>query len=416
MTPVEKRVRRRLTAVVVVLFGSTLGWAGPRTKVVNEPYSAEFRTRVRKAIQAGVEFLRAEQMRGESAGPLFADLEYQGAAAVTWVLRRAGVANDDPALVAASTHLRSQPPKTAEETSLVLLSLCVVPLAAGDPFSTDTQEGTPAALSSDDESSMRSLVKSLLARQVNDDPTRKLMDFSSQGGWGSSDRADIGYATVPDTYLALIALEAAARRGADVPAKVYLEALQLLLGMQAAKGRAVSLRMSEVKGPERYEWTEKAQARGYSWSRPSNDTPSGFDTAAAAVGLIVCQDALQKEAQFTPELRARTKKAIRDAIAWVQQNYDVSKNPVTGDYKLFRSSVPRLYHHNWLQSLCRLALHARMRFIGKHDWYAEGAEYLLKSQGLNGGWGGLWWENCYPLLFLQRASLASVAPAVTEGE
>ena len=57
-----------------------------------------------------------------------------------------------------------------------------------------------------------------------------------------------------------------------------------------------------------------------------------------------------------------------------------------------------------------------MRFFGTHDWYQEGAEQLLKTQTADGSWGAIWWSNCYPLLFLLRASLSSVVPVITPSE
>src|SRR5207248_8754309 len=186
------------------------------------------------------------------------------------------------------------------------------------------------------------------------------------------------------TYLALLGLESAARSGAQVPAKVFLTASALLVGWQAPKGRPVTVKMNEIRGADRFEWTETAKARGFGWSGCLSDTPSGYETAAGAAGLVVCQDALQGDRAFTSVLRQQARVAIRDAIAWVQQNYDITKNPVLGKASNAKDKEAKelegsLYHHHWLQSLARLAIHARMRFIGTHDWYQEGAEALMKT-------------------------------------
>lgn len=432
------RVRTSLScaalALVVVMGGLPApreAAAGPAAKkVADAEYPAEFRSRVRKAIASGLEHVRARQMIDAPTGRapfeqrLSEGIEYETAAAVTWVLRRAAVPGDDPALAKAARTLRARSPANMDEAVLVLLALTAEPLPDGNPFAIAEAKtggkGAPA-LAPEDRQILERTAKFVLDRQVQSDPILARAGlgraYDDGGGWGTYLGGDVKNdgADVPTTCLALLGLEGAARRGVSVPARTWIAALDLLLGWQAPKGPTTSLRMNEVRGADRFEWTESAKARGFGWAGTLSEEPSGYDTASGAIGLVVCQDALQKEKGFTRDLKQRTRAGIRDALAWIQQHYDITKNPVVGKKRASDLEEP-LYHHHWLQGLARLCIHSRMRFLGTHDWYQEGAEVLLKTQQEDGSWAAIWWENCYALLFLMRASFVSVVPVVTESE
>lgn len=423
------RVRLRLLCLLGVLavagpLPAPEALAGSPSKVADEPYPAELRARVRKAIELGLKHLRTRQMLPVEITPGLDGSDFQEAAAVRWVLRRAGVPSDDPAFAEASKRLHARAPNDVEEASLLLLALCSQPLVGADPFA-DVEapggKGVGAGMTPEDRALMNRAVGLLLKRQIKPGAGLGALGkkHDSAGGWecASSVRTEdrLAFADVPTTYLALLGLESAARSGAEVPAGTWLSALGLLLGWQAPEGPKVTLRMNTVRGKDRLEWTEPAQARGFGWSGSLSDTPSGYDTVAAALSLAMCQDALQKERGFTKDLRRRTRLALRDALAWVQQSYDIKANPVTGKGVSDVVTGP-LYHHHWLQGLARLGIHARMRFIGTHDWYQEGAEELLRTQGSGGAWNAIWWSNCYAMLFLMRASLHSITPVVTVSE
>ena len=64
----------------------------------------------------------------------------------------------------------------------------------------------------------------------------------------------------------------------------------------------------------------------------------------------------------------------------------------------------------------RLAVHARMRFFGSHDWYLEGAKNLMKAQAADGALAELTTDHCGAMLFLMRASSPAIAPALKESD
>ena len=65
----------------------------------------------------------------------------------------------------------------------------------------------------------------------------------------------------------------------------------------------------------------------------------------------------------------------------------------------------------YLYGLERVGDLTSRHLIGKHDWYREGAEYLLRRQMVSGGWGGGILDTCFALLFLKR----STTPVATTG-
>jgi hypothetical protein len=44
--------------------------------------------------------------------------------------------------------------------------------------------------------------------------------------------------------------------------------------------------------------------------------------------------------------------------------------------------------------------------LGERDWYAEGAEYLVREQHADGGWGRKIEDTCFALLFLRRTTFS----------
>lgn len=54
-----------------------------------------------------------------------------------------------------------------------------------------------------------------------------------------------------------------------------------------------------------------------------------------------------------------------------------------------------------LFGISRLGLASGRRYIGTHDWFKDGADYLVKTQQADGSWGDTW-ETAFGVLFLAR--------------
>jgi hypothetical protein len=63
----------------------------------------------------------------------------------------------------------------------------------------------------------------------------------------------------------------------------------------------------------------------------------------------------------------------------------------------------------YLYALERAGMLTGVEKIGSHDWYAEGAKYLLDHQRADGSWPGgeeeeAVWNTCFAILFLKRST------------
>ena len=129
--------------------------------------------------------------------------------------------------------------------------------------------------------------------------------------------------------------------------------------------------------------------------------PTGSMTSAGIASLILCQQAVHRKAQFLSGYKAKTRVAIRDALAWIEEYYSVDENP-------FGSTG---WWHYYLYNLERSAVLLDMRFIGTRDWYFEGANALMSTQGGTGAMGGTI-NTAFAILFLKRATVPAMTSAL----
>jgi hypothetical protein len=111
--------------------------------------------------------------------------------------------------------------------------------------------------------------------------------------------------------------------------------------------------------------------------------------------------------------------AIHDGRAWLGKYFDVRKNPApAGSAMAQPQGAPvaaadafQVWHYYYLYALERAGRLAGVDFFGEHDWYGEGAEFLLSTQRDDGAWNdGLLLDTCFALLFLRRGT-----PTVSRG-
>jgi len=95
---------------------------------------------------------------------------------------------------------------------------------------------------------------------------------------------------------------------------------------------------------------------------------------------------------------------VKNGLAWLAKNFSVTSNPGRGN-------AWELYY---LYGLERAGVLYGTEKIGDHDWYFEGAKYLLSTQAADGSWtvsGGEHptWDTCFAILFLKKATKPLVA-------
>jgi hypothetical protein len=123
-------------------------------------------------------------------------------------------------------------------------------------------------------------------------------------------------------------------------------------------------------------------------------------TAAGTVGVALCLHGLGKGSP-------RSHPAVKKALAWFAKRWDPSEN-VGIDYSTFIQVSTWQYYH--LYSVERLGRVLNRKKLGKRDWYAEGADFLLSHQKSDGSWedpGGdedlpylKTADTCFAILFL----------------
>ncbi len=202
----------------------------------------------------------------------------------------------------------------------------------------------------------------------------------SHGGWdylslgGSNARYDLS-----NTQLAILALGEAAQAGVEIPPHVWQRSQRLYFELQQASGA----------------WNYGMHNAGI-----GNDTPGyGSMTAAGLASIYICWDNLTR-GEGCPCLRGRSSRTNDDtarridlALDWLDKNFIPSGNP----------NSPRnqdWHHFYWLYSAERVGIAAGYKYFGRHDWFREGAEYLVKEQR-GGAWGDIP-DTCFATMFLYK--------------
>src|SRR5262245_46164624 len=337
-------------------------------KFDNLAYPAAFRARVQQAILRGSNWLLMRQHDDGSWG----DSTHRGyaigpTALAMLALVKSGIPVGHPKLERGFAYLRTKPLNRTYEVGILLMLLDAKYDPVPDPFAKEEVDRygnrvvpDPCAdqISKEDLAWMKQGVEFLVKAQDG-------------GHW----RYPEGGYDLSNTQYALLGLKAASRCGLRIPTEVWMESLTFLLGVQERDGPEVDIRANEVRGDYRIEWTEKAKARGFSYTTMGAGPmgaqhPTGSMTTAGAAGLMICQSELWKSRKFEAKPRAETRTAIRDALAWMQAHFDVSTNPMG----------PEEWHYYYLYGLERMGILAHARFLGKSDWYQAGAEQLLYEQ------------------------------------
>ena len=235
---------------------------------------------------------------------------------------------------------------------------------------------------------------------------------AAQGKEGGFGYTSPGFydADLSNTQVALLALESARRCGADVPAELWRKALVHILDAQEAAGplcvrRDESWRPDEGDGRRTVGGRDRARGWGYRPRTPG----TGSMTAGGVSSLVLCRSELAGTPGYDGKLDARAEQGIWDGIAWLGSRFTVSENPGPRDAP---APVPgKLYYY--LYGLERAGVLSGIPWTGEHDWYREGAAWLLDHQEPSGDWAGGLVETCFSLLFLQRATPPAPRGAVS---
>ncbi len=141
-----------------------------------------------------------------------------------------------------------------------------------------------------------------------------------------------------------------------------------------------------------------------------NGVPSsGSMTAAGLIVLRAAELSFGKKGLPT-KIREKHEESVARGLNWFAENFRVDQNPKAQD-----NSDRWLYYY--LYGIERLAALYGLEKIGTHDWYWEGATFLIRKQNENGSWstrsGEAESNTAFALIFLDRATAALTGQAQT---
>lgn len=294
----------------------------------------------RRALERGVQALKRLQLT-DGAWAELSGQAYAGGVTclVSLALLQAGEPPDSPTMQPALRHVADQ-----RNEHVYVVALKIMALAAADPEKYRPQ--------------IRAAARWLASVQTDDglwsyDARRRLYDHSN-------------------TQFALLGLHAAAQTGVSIPNSVWRCARQALLRHQLPDGG----------------WGYRATGRSY-----------GSMTAAGVADLIIlgATAATPQERGFRDGAapgcgRYKASRQLLNGLSWLAREFRPDENPRRG----------RTYLYYWLYAIERCGILSGQRYFGRHDWYREGAEYLVAAQRRDGTWGGGVVDTAFAVLFLAK--------------
>jgi hypothetical protein len=144
----------------------------------------------------------------------------------------------------------------------------------------------------------------------------------------------------------------------------------------------------------------RAQKDDGGFSYRSGTKQTGSMTAAGLIILRVSELAYEKKGVPT-KLRAKVEDSIARGMDWMEANFRPDTNP---------KGATKRWDYYYLYGVERMAALYGLEMLGTHDWYGEGATFLVKAQGKEGNWATAYGESepntAFGLIFLDRATAA----------
>lgn len=355
-----------------------------------DPPAAVSAEDVRQAIERGRKFLLRQQHPRDGKWPELPGFDGGVSGLCTLALINAGEDIKSAPMQRALTYLRSRFNKPDENSRVYVVAVHTMVFALAEP-----EVDGP-----------------IIARNVKWLQDVQIMNEGSgnKGGWGygaggkklmGRDADGPGYADESCSQFALLALYEAERIGVKVEDRTWNLAIQYFLGKQHGAAN-IGIRGGNVTERSFGGW-------GYT-AGPS----TGSMTAAGIGSLIIASGrAGGGDAKVDGDTvlccgggnNDATQRAIEQAILWLGNRFSVSAMPgedILGGV----NSTRQLYYLYGLERVGRLS---NRRFLGvpgkvQHDWYREGAEYLVRTQSrASGEWGAnAIIDSCFALLFLSK--------------
>jgi len=167
------------------------------------------------------------------------------------------------------------------------------------------------------------------------------------------------------------------------------------LGLRSCHDAGIIL-PAEVVQPAEQWWRDGIGADGWGYLS-KNDAGYGSMTAGA-VGCLTIYLFIQGR----PWIKD---KEVVTGMEWLASNFTVTANPKTPEPANGQGG----WQYYYLYALERAGIFFGTETFGAHEWYVEGARYLLGEQKDDGSWmtakaNHAIWDTCFAVLFLRRAT------------
>lgn len=276
---------------------------------------------VRQAMDRGIAHLKSKQ-RSNGSWPDFAVNQIGGVTGLcTLALLNAGVGPEDEHVKLALGWLRKNRLQSTYAVSLQTMVFC---------------KATPSR----DRILIDRNVKQLEKTQITDGP--------GKGAWAYPGRAN---GDNSNSQFALLALHEAERAGVDV--------------------RGHTWRLAKA-------YWESCQNVDGSWGYRKGNPGTGSMTCAGIASLVIVNNQVHpSDAKLVGErIRCCGAGSVGDnrterGLQWLERNFSVTRNP---------GARARLWALYYLYGVERVGRLTARRFIGRHDWYREGADHLVNKE------------------------------------
>ncbi len=334
-------IRKRFTASKAPL---------PEIPAPASPDLVALQPRINAAIDRGVEHLRARQFRDGTWSPNLSAYPNGQTALNAYALLSAGLPATDPSLRQALAYLRGRLPIKVYSMGCQLMLLGEV----GDPA---------------DKKHVRQCVERLLEWESDREP----------GGWAyPSGRVDIS-----NSQFAALGFWGASRLGVRVPAAVWRRMIS-----KSIERHQTIIELLPLPGA-----TRKHPVASFTYFENAEEWPPSGSMGTAGLCILGLGRQLRGR-ELGGTLLRRMGESERLCFAWLDHYWTVRRNPG------YTQDEGHLYY---LYGLERVGAFFEREQIGAHDWYLEGARYLVEAQKKDGGWGRQD-ETAFALLFLSRAT------------
>jgi len=194
-----------------------------------------------------------------------------------------------------------------------------------------------------------------------------------------------------NTQMALLALYEAARAGYKVDDPVWKRSEDYFVRTQGSDGS----------------WGYRHGGPGSVQTMPRY----GSMTAAGLATLLITGSRLQQAADCgctgNKGRGYRNSQPVAQAMSWLAKHFTVERNP---------GLEGNAWHFYWLYALERVGIISGLKTIGTHDWFREGAAYLVRHQMADGGFarsadrGGVAaeYDTAFAILFLAKGHVPAL--------